>query len=65
MKDVHTSKFWLTGKRLEVYDSKLATRINKKLLTYDNGRYRFKVGEEALFSVSLENAAVVYKLLGL
>lgn len=37
--------------RLEVYNHKLATKINKFLKFYDNGDYSFKEGEEGLFRI--------------
>lgn len=48
---LHTAKFWLTSDgRLEVYDFRLATKIEKELKRY--GGYRFKVGEEAVFRLT-------------
>ena len=38
--------------RVEIYDYKLASKINKKLMHYDNGDYKFKEGDEALFQVA-------------
>lgn len=50
---LHNQKLWLTKDgRLEVYHHKLATRINRWLKYYDNGRYSFEAGEEGLFKLS-------------
>lgn len=49
---LHNDKVWLTADgRLEVYDSRLATRINRYLKTYDNGLYTFRSGEEAVYKL--------------
>jgi hypothetical protein len=49
---LHNSKCWFTADgRLEVYDHKLATKLNKHFQRYENGDYRFKEGEEAVFMV--------------
>lgn len=53
---LHTTRFWLTSDgRLEVYDYKLATRLNRLLKAYDNGKYTFQEGEEALFKLESSN----------
>ncbi len=50
---LHNTKVWLTTDgRLEVYDPKLATRINRYVKSYANGKYTFKPGEEAVFKLS-------------
>ena len=47
---LHTKDFWLTHDgRLEVYNAKLATKLNRFLKTYQLGRYKFRKGEEAIF----------------
>jgi hypothetical protein len=52
MPNLHTSRFRLTEDgRLEVYDARLATRLNRVLRRYDAGTYAFKRGEEAVFQV--------------
>lgn len=49
---LHNAKCWFTADgRLEVYHHELATKLNKHFKTYDNGNYRFKRGEEAVFKV--------------
>lgn len=40
--------------RLEVYYNRLATRLNRYFKSYDDGRYTFKAGEEAIFKVPKE-----------
>lgn len=39
--------------RLEVFDHVLAFHVNKRLKKYNNGKYRFKVGDEPFFRVPL------------
>lgn len=49
---LHNENVWFTDDgRLEIYNSRLATKINKYLKTYDNGNYVFSDGEEACFRV--------------
>lgn len=57
---LHTQKFWLTSDgRLEVYNHRLASRINKFLKFYDNGDYSFKEGEEGLFRLSSDQIRLI------
>lgn len=50
--ELHTSKLWLTTDgRLEVYDQRLALRFNRYFKKYDDGKYPFQPGEEAVFKV--------------
>lgn len=52
---LHNAQCWLTSDgRLEVYNARLATRINRYLGWYMDGRipYAFKDDEEALFRLS-------------
>jgi hypothetical protein len=61
------ARFHLTDDgRLEVYAAKLATSLNILLKTYENGEYRFKQGEEAVFKVPKKQDLYdqVIKLLG-
>lgn len=37
---------------LEIYDYRLANRLNNYYKRYDNGGYKFKQGEEAIFHVA-------------
>lgn len=61
-KDIHTKRFHLTlDGRLEVYDNRLATRINRFLKVYDKGQYSFKEGEEAVFR--LKDVSVMHSYL--
>lgn len=49
---LHTIDIWATADgRIEIYNYKLATKVNRHLKSYDNGTYRFKRGEEGLFKV--------------
>ncbi len=66
MKTLHTKKFWLTADgRLEVYDARLATKLSKYFKKFEDGRHRFKVGEEAVFRVrQIETNEVLSLLLG-
>lgn len=49
---LHNKKCWFTSDgRLEVYNAKLATRLNKFMKTYDAGKYVFKQGEEGVFKI--------------
>ena len=52
MKELHTKKFHLyPDGRLEVYYHRLATRLNKRLKQYEDGKYIFQPGEEGLFKI--------------
>ena len=54
IKEVHTPKFWLTSDgRLEVYDYKLAIKINRYAKRYPEGS--FTKGDEAIFYVTIES----------
>lgn len=49
---LHTTKLcFTTDGRLEVYDHKLATKFNKIFKKWNDGKYKFKEGEEAFFKV--------------
>lgn len=49
---LHNAKCWFTTDgRLEVYNHTLANTLNKYFRKYDDGAYRFKAGEEAVFLV--------------
>ena len=51
---LHNQKVCFTDDgRLEVYDSRLATRLNKHFKKFDDGKYIFKKGEECFYSVPL------------
>jgi hypothetical protein len=41
-------EFYSDG-RLEIYDYKLATKLNRLIKKYEGGRYRFIQGEEAIY----------------
>lgn len=57
---LHTQKCWLTSDgRLEVYNHKLATKINRFLKFYDGGDYTFKEGEEGLFRLSSDQIQLI------
>ena len=49
-------KYWLTKdethNRLEVYNARLANKLNQLLLTYDKGRYIFRSDDEAVFRLT-------------
>lgn len=45
--------------RLEVYDDRLATKLNKFLKTYDSGIYKFQPGEEGLFWVPSDQIQLI------
>lgn len=50
-----TKKFRLyKNGRLEVYDHRLATKLNRYTKTYQGGQYRVKKGEEAIFKIAQE-----------
>lgn len=50
---LHNSKVWLTADgRLEVYDNRIANKLNAYLKTYDTGVYLFKQHEEAVFKIA-------------
>ena len=52
---LHNRRVWLTSDgRLEVYDNRLATKINEELKSYDSGKYKFKKYEEAVYRLSRE-----------
>lgn len=49
---LHNRQVWFTADgRLEVYNHKLATKLNKFFKKYDNGKYKFEEHEEAVFNV--------------
>ena len=49
---LHNKKVLLTSDgRLEVYNHRLATKLNKHFKEYDDGKYRFRAGEEAVFQI--------------
>jgi hypothetical protein len=55
MANLHTARFRLTEDgRLEVYDARLATRLNRALRRYEDGAYTFKRGEEAVYNLTPE-----------
>ncbi len=62
---LHTKRFRLfEDGRLEVYDHRLATRLNRHLKRYDNGEYTIQEGEEAVFFLSqIETIDVLSKFL--
>lgn len=49
---LHNTKLcFTTDGRLEVYDHKLATKFNKIFKKWNDGKCKFKEGEEAFFKV--------------
>ena len=58
-----TKRYWLdtSSRRLEVYDHRLASRLNRFLKKYDDGSYSFKEGEEALFNLSQIEMAAIWR----
>lgn len=49
---IHNRKLHFTSDgRLWIYKHKLATKVNKLLKWYSNGKYIFKKGEEGFFKV--------------
>lgn len=49
---LHTRKCHFTSDgRLEVYDARLANRLNKLFKKFDNGEYQIQKGEEVFFNV--------------
>lgn len=57
---LHNDKVWFTSDgRLEVYNHRLATKLNRLLKSYDSGLYVFEQGEEAVFKVSQDMVPVV------
>jgi hypothetical protein len=59
---LHNSKcHFTTDGRLEVYYNRLGTRLNRYFKRYDDGRYTFKEGEEAIFKVPKDQFDYILK----